>query len=201
MNQHDRIHWMRLHVQIVHGDTATHEVYHCLLHNQMGESDNYFAPVSILDQENIPQSFCRGSRNSTEIHTLQCSINSIINPWKLQWKLMLSLTLLGLFIYRLSSHIRTHTQCTLRSIPVWLCQSKLHWECSESIWLAHRIWRPESVALYLYPSPSSPPWCCQCCEHETLYVHCSHSWQSHAHHSCSCYLRRSCTLSELFHCK
>lgn len=35
----------------------------------MGESDSYFAPMSILDQENIQQSFSGDSRNSTEIHT------------------------------------------------------------------------------------------------------------------------------------
>ena len=89
-----------------------------------------------------------------------------------------------------------YTYTFAHSIPVWLCQSQLHCKYPDSNWLAHKIWRPELVALYLCPLLSGSPWCHQCCECETPYVHCFHSWQSHVHHSCSCYLQHSCMLSE-----
>ena len=78
-NQHDRIHSRMIQVQNVHRGTATHELYYFLLYNQMGESGSYFAPVSILDQENIQQSFCQGSRNSAQRFTHYNTVSTALS--------------------------------------------------------------------------------------------------------------------------
>ena len=212
MNQHDRMQKRRLLVQNVCGGAATYQVYYHLLyliHNQLEKSETWqkFFPVSILDQGNIPQNCCQDSRNSAVKQIYMHCLNTINQKFlvtngnlRLHVYLVLILPQLSSFPAYISKHKHIHVTSNI-SIPVWLSRSQLHWECSESTWPAHKIWRPESVALHLYPSPSSSPWCCQCCECETHDVHCSHSCLSHAHHSCSCHLQHSYMLSEPFHCK